>query len=95
MGGFRDQDAAVLVVRDARMTPPGEAESAEQRVEENEDYAEVCGWCAYYERDTRHQGECRRYAPRPGDESRGIGGPMWPQVQESDWCGEFKKMDAV
>jgi hypothetical protein len=30
--------------------------------------------------------ECRRYAPRPGDEQL----ENWPRVSEFAWCGEFE-----
>ena len=30
-------------------------------------------------------GDCRRYAPRPGD------GHGWPRTNPDDWCGEFER----
>ena len=40
-----------------------------------------CGDCRYFDAPS---GECRRYAPRPGEQPT-----VFPGVSIDDWCGEF------
>ena len=48
-----------------------------------------CQHCIYL-----RERECRRHAPRivvlPDDERRDAAIAIWPEVHESDWCGEYK-----
>ena len=47
-----------------------------------------CHDCRYWDGKpnaaTNSFGDCRRYAPRPG-ETHG-----WPHTKPGDWCGEFE-----
>lgn len=49
----------------------------------------TCDACRYWqETDGKAEpavGECRRYAPPPGD---GLTA-MWPMTDADDWCGEY------
>lgn len=44
-----------------------------------------CESCRFYESKSSTSGECRRYAPRPGDK------PVWPVVMETWGCGEHEE----
>lgn len=58
--------------------------------------SEECGWCQFFKDDC-----CRRRAPHPvqsnyakellweTDKSE-VPTAVWPQVNSSDWCGEFE-----
>ncbi len=56
---------------------------------------ESCRTCVYMvkradpERD-RLWLECHRYAPRPMTDKQGLA-RGWPQLHETDWCGEYVK----
>ena len=47
-----------------------------------------CRTCKYWvgkpDATTNSFGDCRRYAPRPGDKDG------WPRTKPGDWCGEFE-----
>jgi len=44
-----------------------------------------CGDCRYFARTLdAPSGECRRYAPRPGEQPT-----VFPGVSIDDWCGEY------
>ena len=49
---------------------------------------DTCATCRFMAPDpdsTRGELECRRYAPRPGDDTWG-----WPPVLPAHWCGEHQ-----
>ena len=52
-----------------------------------------CGNCTFWvgnrEGRATSMGDCRRYAPRPGD-AHG-----WPRTRLDDGCGEFKSEEQV
>lgn len=47
-----------------------------------------CKDCVFYRRDEHGIGRCHRYAPRPVHISQEDW--VWPAVDESEWCGEFR-----
>lgn len=47
----------------------------------------TCGNCRFYAPANQRAGECRRFAPDYGDDSRRA---SWPILVSSDWCGEFE-----
>lgn len=62
----------------------------------------LCSSCAYRDHQT---GRCHRHAPRPStpNELAATPGPpgeewwdydwaIWPVVEDSDWCGEHKRL---
>ena len=49
-----------------------------------------CLDCQYFDPDDETGGECRRYAPRPGD---GGSEANWPIVYNDGWCGQFVPND--
>jgi hypothetical protein len=55
--------------------------------------AKQCSNCEYYEaKQGERYGHCKRYAPRPKiDKTITACQPVWPIVQASWWCGEFKQ----
>lgn len=46
---------------------------------------QTCKNCRYWKHKSGNYGECRRYAPKPGD-----GAAKFPITFEITWCGEFK-----
>ena len=49
-----------------------------------------CGNCNFWEKSkvvSSATGECHRYAPKPGYESKLA---CWPLTDDDYWCGEFK-----
>ena len=46
-----------------------------------------CQHCKYWKAGPGSMGDCRRYAPRPGDKKE------WPRTNPDDWCGEFKSKE--
>ena len=50
---------------------------------------EECRNCKYWigKSDGTSAGDCRRYAPRPGDRHG------WPRTNPHDWCGEWVERD--
>jgi hypothetical protein len=42
-------------------------------------------WLSHEEPGPDADGECRRYAPRPGSTKM-----SWPRTKEADWCGEYE-----
>lgn len=54
-----------------------------------------CEDCRYYDQRSPYAGECRRYAPRPGQrtkdpEAEGLWA-VWPMVSNVEWCGEWEQ----
>ena len=60
---------------------------------------ERCLYCAFYDAGQAigsspndDTGACRRYAPRGTVRTaQGVSDYHWPEVQETDWCGEFER----
>lgn len=57
----------------------------------------TCGNCVFFERKgdpeerpyrRRTEGQCRRYALRPGP----LDDAQWPDTQEFFWCGEWRSI---
>ena len=46
---------------------------------------QTCKNCRYWKAKTGNYGECRKYAPKPGD-----GTAIFPITFEITWCGEFE-----
>jgi len=53
-----------------------------------------CASCRFF-----YRGTCRRFPPRPGEPHdliangkhyMGVVEPVWPPVDETDWCGEWQ-----
>lgn len=53
---------------------------------------ETCATCAYYLALKALSGTCVRYPPEVGNSERdGWSSSKFPEVNKTDWCGEFKK----
>ena len=51
---------------------------------------ERCGICAYFHGDAESVcGKCKRHAPVISGNSTY---PIWPNVYECDWCGDFARV---
>ncbi|WP_375455729.1 hypothetical protein [uncultured Methylobacterium sp.] len=46
----------------------------------------ICTNCRFYAAANSEAGECRRFAPDHGDDTRLA---IWPLLAAGDWCGEF------
>ena len=51
-----------------------------------------CPNCQYWEPQGggASYGCCRRYSPKPTMQQKESAFADWPQVNNSDWCGEFE-----
>ncbi len=49
-----------------------------------------CQTCAFFNAEKT---QCRRYAPQPKAEGNAAVA-VWPTVNATDWCGEYKSKDA-
>lgn len=54
-----------------------------------EETGERCGICAYFHSDESVCGKCKRHAPVIVGKSTY---PMWPNVYDCDWCGDFARV---
>ena len=50
---------------------------------------ERCEQCKFWDRTGSRFGNCRRYAPRAAM-TREHHIVVWPQTQQTDWCGDFE-----
>lgn len=54
--------------------------------------SERCITCRFYDTSGEWRPVCRRFPPTPNPD----GNPdWWPQVLESDWCGEYQPRPAA
>ena len=69
-----------------------EPDHRERTMELNGPKTKTCVWCVHSMVEAGSNGtelECRRYAPRPGEQSK-VRRNLWPVVRHDEWCGEFE-----